>query len=289
MQVEKLENTEEAEKFLLGYMESSILLLGNLKRYGPSMGDHPNSADFYAIKDSGRIHGVFALTKRGTFLIQTDMRRNYSALIFPTVDAYSASVKNFLGNWEDSYPYVNYHMLEYRDFHLDHMARQRLYCLELEKAGAAYDENAFKVRNLVKEDFDKWVMLREAYLAEMGYKEDLDAGARQKVFAKQCEEKNSWGGEHAGELVCMSGYHSTYKDQCQIGGVYTLPDYRGRQFGHRTMLGIIEDSRERGYKLMTLLTREDNAPACALYEGLGFHLRGHFGIFHGSVRLPGKE
>lgn len=48
------------------------------------------------------------------------------------------------------------------------------------------------------------------------------------------------------------------------------PDYRRKGLGKELILSLIEALRQRGSRCLTLEVRDSNAPARALYEGLGF-------------------
>ena len=59
-----------------------------------------------------------------------------------------------------------------------------------------------------------------------------------------------------------------------IGGMGVEPDARRRGLGDALMRGVIDVGRERGLKAIWLEVLEQNAPARALYEKLGFeHVR----------------
>ena len=48
------------------------------------------------------------------------------------------------------------------------------------------------------------------------------------------------------------------------------PDCRRKGLGKELILSLIEALRQRGSRCLTLEVRDSNAPARALYEGLGF-------------------
>jgi GNAT superfamily N-acetyltransferase len=59
-----------------------------------------------------------------------------------------------------------------------------------------------------------------------------------------------------------------------IGGMGTSPAYRRIGLGARTLTAAIDAARDAGARAMWLEVLEDNAPARAMYEGLGFeHVR----------------
>lgn len=85
--------------------------------------------------------------------------------------------------------------------------------------------------------------------------------------------------------VCQLRYrHSvwTAAPDCWLEDLYVEDAGRGRGVGRALVLAAVERARSRGAARIELDTNEDNAPAIALYEALGFstaskahgHLRG---------------
>jgi predicted GNAT family acetyltransferase len=58
----------------------------------------------------------------------------------------------------------------------------------------------------------------------------------------------------------------------EISAVCTHPDHRGKQLAHHLVLAVAGRIRARGDNPM-LHAFANNAPAIALYEKLGFHVR----------------
>lgn len=63
----------------------------------------------------------------------------------------------------------------------------------------------------------------------------------------------------------------------QIGGVYTLPEYRNRGLGKRTMIELIRLIHQQE-KDASLFVKNYNIPAISLYTRIGFTRAGNFSI-----------
>ncbi|MDO5036750.1 MAG: ribosomal protein S18-alanine N-acetyltransferase [Tissierellia bacterium] len=63
-------------------------------------------------------------------------------------------------------------------------------------------------------------------------------------------------------------------DQVHISNVAVDIDYRNNGYGRRLMEAFLEACHKKGVQEATLEVREDNLPALALYESLGFVQKG---------------
>jgi ribosomal protein S18 acetylase RimI-like enzyme len=61
--------------------------------------------------------------------------------------------------------------------------------------------------------------------------------------------------------------------ECYLAELYVVPSRRGQGLGRRLMEAALEHARRQGADHMDLSTSEDDAPARALYESLGFSNR----------------
>ena len=59
-------------------------------------------------------------------------------------------------------------------------------------------------------------------------------------------------------------------DEGEITNVAVRPAFRGQGIGRQMLTKLLEDGRRAGGRAFTLEVRAGNAPAIALYEGLGF-------------------
>jgi len=76
--------------------------------------------------------------------------------------------------------------------------------------------------------------------------------------------------------VCQLRYrHSfwTSTPDCWLEDLYVEDAARGHGVGRALVVAAVERARARGARRIELDTNEDNAPAIALYESLGFSAR----------------
>lgn len=92
------------------------------------------------------------------------------------------------------------------------------------------------------------------------------------------------GGNIVGWCDIQPGWHHTLK-HCGSLGVGLLPEYRGKRIGESLFTACLEMARASGVTRVELEVREDNLPAIALYQRLGFIKEGvklHGMRVHGS-------
>jgi predicted GNAT family acetyltransferase len=81
-------------------------------------------------------------------------------------------------------------------------------------------------------------------------------------------------------LVGITAMHDTI---AQIGGVFTIPEYRRTGLSRDVMITMMRDSHFiQGLNRLFLFTGEDNVGARTMYESLAFETFGHFGLFFGE-------
>ncbi len=85
-----------------------------------------------------------------------------------------------------------------------------------------------------------------------------------------------------GEVVGYAGMHTPCGD-CYIDNIAVFEKFRGKGFGERLTLSLIEKARELG-DFISLEVRVSNAPAIGLYEKLGFSAVGKRKNFYTSPR-----
>ena len=70
----------------------------------------------------------------------------------------------------------------------------------------------------------------------------------------------------------LAGYvgSQTVLGETDMMNVAVRPEYRRKGLGKELILSLIEALRQRESRCLTLEVRDSNAPARALYEGLGF-------------------
>jgi ribosomal protein S18 acetylase RimI-like enzyme len=63
-------------------------------------------------------------------------------------------------------------------------------------------------------------------------------------------------------------------DETNLIAMYVAPRARGRGVGERLVRAVLDEAQRRGRRRVVLQVTDDNAPARALYERMGFRLTG---------------
>ena len=106
------------------------------------------------------------------------------------------------------------------------------------------------------------------------------AALERVCFSDPCSEKSIFS-ELENPLSCwlvamdgerLAGYvgSQTVLGETDMMNLAVDPDYRRKGLGKELILSLIEALRQRESRCLTLEVRDSNAPARALYEGLGF-------------------
>lgn len=77
---------------------------------------------------------------------------------------------------------------------------------------------------------------------------------------------------HDGELVSKANLHAVTEHYAQVGGVATLPAYRGRGYSKECMTLLCQQCFAAGIDNVLLFTDKENAPAQKVYRGIGFRV-----------------
>ena len=86
-------------------------------------------------------------------------------------------------------------------------------------------------------------------------------------------------GQHLGHAVV-----TLIAGEAELLMMTVAPEFQGQGFGRRLLEQVLQQLRAAGAECMFLEVRESNAPAIALYEGIGF---GENGRRRGYYPAPG--
>jgi RimJ/RimL family protein N-acetyltransferase len=276
------EQTLEATKrFLVGYEDSSMFLLGNLEAHGFKLTDAPNSGNYRIVKNGERIVGVFSLTRRGNLLVQSEV----ADLIFEQLLSACADdqiqIKGLLADWDFAHkfwPCLRKKKIIQRE---TFMSKEVLYSLKLDGKTPSADQ---KVRLLQESDFEQWKPLRKAYAVEEKLPDNLNDEQLREVYMDSVRAKTAWGYFLlGGELVSLGNLNAKAVGLGQIGGVFTTLRSRRKGYSKQTMLKLMQDSHSSlGIRKLLLFTGERNVAAQRLYQSLGFKRIGHYALLFGE-------
>jgi len=83
--------------------------------------------------------------------------------------------------------------------------------------------------------------------------------------------------EYKGTPIAKAGTNAKGFGYDQLGGVFTMPQFRNRGFAGYLMKPLLEEINQHG-KLATLFVKKGNGPAIGLYKKLGFSVKENFSI-----------
>jgi len=267
---------------LQAQLKSSIFLLGNLAEFGPVLTDHLNSANFRVVLRDGIVAGVFALTRRGNLLVQTDRAADYGDVILAAIAQDPIPLTGFVGDWD---------LIDPLRTRLPHWAAtydNREPIFELHLAGRPVPVTS-GARLLTAADFPAWYALRHAFNVEAGLPQQGTPEQQRTMFDGMVVRRRQWGVDLDGVLVALAAMNSDACGAGLVGGVYTAPSARRRGLSRAVMEQLAADARDvHGLDRLVLFTGDTNAAAQALYTSMGFVQDGLFGLIFGAERASNE-
>jgi ribosomal protein S18 acetylase RimI-like enzyme len=271
---------KQAHKLLNKYKETSLLLLSNLKTYGTKLTADTYSGDFKCLIKDYKIVGVFALTKVGNLLVQTDRAGEYSKIIIDECLRSDIRLKGVVGDWKFAKPLWDYAKQKLPRLRETLFGKEILYQLVL--SNLLDIRYPHEVRYLKSTDYQEWDRLNKAYMKEQKVNENEDEKARYKRFIQDTEIESWYGLFINGRMISIACHTANVDGFIQIGGVYTLPEMRRKGFAKELMYKLLLDGKiNKHMKVAILFTGVDNV-AKRLYESLGFKQIGYFGLLFGE-------
>ena len=276
-------DSEHAMAFLSNYEESAQFLINNLRDFGPRITDDPHSGNFKMILNSGKISGVFFLTRVGNLIAQST--EDYSALILESCKEEFNTIKGFIGDWKTMEPIVAKFRTANPDFNPGYDSKEILYRFGLTDSSILKHDP--RVRFLTEADFDQWVKFRIDYETELQLNSRLTSEERRKVFKRVADAQLWWGLFEGDELSSIASLNSKSFKIGQVGGVFTPKQRRKRGFSKATMLHLLKDCRDvHSHAKSILFTAQIDVPAQKLYESIGYEKIGNFALLNLPNRLP---
>jgi predicted GNAT family acetyltransferase len=161
-------------------------------------------------------------------------------------------------------------------------SKEDLFHLELDalRVPTALASGEVSCRRAREDDADVLAPWRVAYDIEtLGVPEDQAVkNASRERTRRGVATGNVWVLAKDGGLVSMTAFNATLPDCVQVGGVYTPPELRSRGYARAAVAGSLIDARDEGATRSILFTGEENHPARACYEGLGYERVGDYGL-----------
>lgn len=273
-------NVEAARVFLRRHPETSLLLLSNLRAFGPRLGESLYSGDFKALVAGGAIEAVWCLTRGGSLVAQSGGRGDVAPAIVGACGREPFAVRGVLGEWTIAKALWDRLSAE-RGLRPAFVSKEISYRRPLVDLPPA--RPAVRVRRLTPDDHEGWARLSRAFLVEQRLPQAGSAEQHRAAFVRSAGLGHWWGAFEAGELASIAGYTALDGPIAQVGGVFTPPERRGRGLSRAVMETLMRDSVDvHGVNRLFLFTGGRNRAARAMYESLGFERFGRFGLFFGE-------
>jgi RimJ/RimL family protein N-acetyltransferase len=107
--------------------------------------------------------------------------------------------------------------------------------------------------------------------------DDLRAVSRTELLRQDAND-SVWIAVEGERPVSLTAFNARLPGIVQVGGVWTPPELRGRGYARCAVAGSLRDVHRSGVKRAVLFTAEENGPARAAYEALGFRVVGDYGL-----------
>jgi len=136
-----------------------------------------------------------------------------------------------------------------------------------------------KIRRLTPHHAAKTFPLEEAYQKEevLVHPGQFNSTAHYLHFTRLIRRNRIYFAELDGRPVAKAGTNALGWNYCQIGGVYTAPEYRGRGISRALMITLLRWIYDRDQSAV-LFVDTANTAACTLYKHLDFCYEGEYEI-----------
>lgn len=265
----------QLEAFLRPRLESSMILLSNLRRAGLVDHGEPFEGTYYAVRSpaSGAIAGVVAHFWQGNLILQAP--EHLEELLEATRAASVRPIRGLLGLSDQVRRALR--RLGWSDEQVQLDEQEGLYALPLAELVVPEQLRTGSVRGRRAErsDLDRVAACRLDYCLEALGAEDTPELRDQcrADMAGFVERGETWVLEDPGagdEPVASTSFNATLREAVQVGGVWTPPELRGRGYGRAAVAASLQDARAEGVERAILFTGDDNVPAVKAYVALGF-------------------
>jgi RimJ/RimL family protein N-acetyltransferase len=274
---------KQAYEFLNKHEETALFLLSNLQTYGSKLTDDTYSGNFKCLLRSKEIVAVFALTRIGNLIVQTDKKADYSKIIFSECLKETVPFRGVIGDWEIVKPVWDHVKTCALSLKEKTCIKEILFRLSVEDLVDIKSNHTIKC--LEESDYSEWGELYRGFVLALKLNMDEeDEDARRKRFSQDVNDKNWFGLFVGGKLVSMAAYIAHAGNTGQIGSVFTASEMRGQGLMKELVAHMVLDGKNNKHmKQVVLFTAEDNNSAIKLYEYIGFKRIGFFGQFFGEI------
>lgn len=280
MKIRTLEPGDEQrlEDFLRPHVDSSLILISNLRRAGLVDRGEPFEGTYLAAEDGGRIAGVVAQYWQGNLVFQAPA--HLRELMAHLAASPKRPVRGLLGPAGQVAAALE--QLELGDDRIQLDELEGLYSLPLADLAVPADLESGRLtgRRIEERDLDVVAGFRFGYHQEaLGSEATAELRAQcAEEMAASLERGDTWVLEDGGEIVASTSFNAATREAVQVGGVWTPPALRGRGFGRSAVAASLLDVRREAVERAVLFTGDDNVSARKAYAALGFERIGDYRV-----------
>ena len=271
---------EALSDFLAPLEASSMFLLANAHAAGLVDRGEPLQGTYVAAVGDGRWTGVAAHFWNGILALQVPDGGSLEPLARAAILRSGRELCGLVGPRDQVDGAIRALGLDARSAFKD--SHEKLYELALDELRVP--ELIASGRVICRRPHESELELISAWRAEFSIEslgledgEDLRNASRADVL-RQHADGAVWIALEGDRPVSHSAFNARLPVAVQIGGVWTPPELRGRGYAQCVVAGSLLDARRDGANRAVLFTPEENAPARAAYEALGFRVIGDYGL-----------
>jgi len=275
-----LQPGEEAEldQFLAQRRESSMIMRSNLRAAGLEDRGLPNHATYAAAFEDGVIIGAAAHCWNGMVLVEAPQA--LTTVVQSAVGGSGRLVAGFMGPWQQITD--GRRALGLAEVTASVDAPDILYRLYLDQLQVPAVLTALNVvcRRGTRADRELLVKWRVEFSREaLGFEDspELRSSCREHVD-QFLATGNIWVLEAGGVPVASATINARLPLEVTVGGVWTLPEFRGRGYARAVVAGMLLAERQHGVEQAVLFADRGNPVSQRTYEALGFDAIGDYGI-----------
>lgn len=267
------------ERFLAADPDRTMFLRSNLLAAGLAYDGRTYSAQYMAACEGRDVVAVAAHCWNGNMIVYAP--RHLAEIVSALVQVSSRPVAGLVGGWAEITEARS--ILGLTDAPTNMVSQDILFGLDLAdlKMPAVLTQPGTHVvcRLATMTDLDTLTRFRVAYSKEtLGAPPSSDLVDRCRKEVAGSIGQDAWLLTDHGRPVACSFFNARLPGSVQIGGVYTPPDLRGRGYGRAVVAGSLATVRSRGVRRSILFTGQDNLPAQAAYQALGYEPIGSYGL-----------
>jgi uncharacterized protein len=257
------------DDFLKTRAETSMFLRSNAKKVGLDYEQNqPYKAHYYGAFQEGHLQGVIAFCWNGNILIQCPPLSLLENLLnFIKDDLPHFKIKGVIAPSLQCNKLKEH--LKVKDENINFQCVDVVLALNLKdiKIPMPLQSGEYSLRYPQENELNKLAKWRVAY-----EKESFDAvtsyeSAFQEISSEH-QNDELFVLEHECQIVSMAAYNAKLPDIVQIGGVYTPPSLRRRQYARSAVAGALLKAYGNGIQNSVLFS--NNVFAIKSYESLGY-------------------